>query len=244
LNSVLILVAALVYNNATGRRYPHSQQAEAPHPHRTRDSVPTGRLGFRSEDLLAVLKERNQVMDISVDDLATLFRQTEMHAFRRRFGDTRCGEIMSRDIVSVEFATELAEAWRLMHAHRVRALPVLDRARRVIGIVTRSDFVRHADLQDHRSLAARLRSLLSRTAHSHSDKPEAVGQIMSAPVQTAFDGTPIVEIVPLLSDAGLHQLPIVNAERRLIGMVTQTDLVAALYETSLAQLGEAPPLAA
>jgi CBS domain-containing membrane protein len=131
-NSVLILVAALVYNNnVTGRRYPHSQQAEAPHPHCTRDSAPTARLGFKPEDLLAVLKENNQVMDISVDDLATLFRRTEMHAFRRRFGETRCGEIMSRDIVSVEFATELAEAWRLMHEHRVRALPVLDRARRV-----------------------------------------------------------------------------------------------------------------
>jgi CBS domain-containing membrane protein len=38
-----------------------------------------------------------------------------------------------------------------------------------------------------------------------------------------------VELVPLLFDHGLHPIPIVNAEQRLVGMVTQSDLIAALY---------------
>lgn len=41
----------------------------------------------------------------------------------------------------------------------------------------------------------------------------------------------------LLSDQGLHHIPIVNEERRLIGMVTQSDLVAALYRGRLADTG-------
>jgi CBS domain-containing membrane protein len=44
----------------------------------------------------------------------------------------------------------------------------------------------------------------------------------------------IVELVPLLSERGLHHIPIVDAERRLIGMVTQSDLIAALYAGSVA----------
>ena len=238
LNTLLLLGAAVLYNNLTGRRYPHAQQAEVQHPQRTADMVPSARLGFSVDDLQAVLADYNQVLDVSIDDLEALFRQTEMHAFRRRFGETHCSDVMSTDVLTVDFATELDDAWQLMHSHAVRALPVVDRMRRVIGIVTRSDFLRHADLRDYRSVGTRLRAFLQRTPHSHSDKHEVVGQIMSAPVKTAFDTTPVVELVPLMSDLGLHRMPVVDAAGRLLGMVTQTDLVAALYETSLARLGD------
>lgn len=38
-----------------------------------------------------------------------------------------------------------------------------------------------------------------------------------------------MELVPLLFDHGLHPIPIVNVEQRLVGMVTQSDLIAVLY---------------
>ena len=41
----------------------------------------------------------------------------------------------------------------------------------------------------------------------------------------------VVELVPRLSDEGMHHLPVVDAQRRLSGMVTQSDLVAALYRS-------------
>lgn len=240
LNTVLLLAVAVAYNKAVGRRYPHTQQPEAQRVHRTDDPVPTARLGFSAQDLQAVVKEYDQVLDVSADDLEALFRRTEMHAFRRRLGDAACRDIMSRDIVAVEFGTELAQAWALMREHAVEALPVLNRARRVIGIVTRSDFIYHADLHDHASMRSRLRAFLRRTDHTHSDKPEVVGQIMSAPVRTASDSTPIVELVPLMADAGFHHVPVVDGQSRLVGMVTQTDLVGALYETGLARIGIEP----
>jgi len=235
LNSVLLLLVALLYNNATGRRYPHDQRADAPHPHQTADALPTARLGFSPADLQAALKDYDQVLDISLDDLEALFHRTEMNAFSRRFGETLCGEIMSKDVLAVEFATELGEAWDLMQAHAVQALPVVNKPRHVIGIVTRSDFLRHAGLHEQPSIAARLRAFLQRTPHTHSDKHEVVGQIMSAPARTARDSTPAVELVPLMADLGHHHVPIVDARQRLVGMVTQTDLVAALYEICLAK---------
>jgi CBS domain-containing membrane protein len=182
------------------------------------------------------MKEHNQVLDISADDLDDLFRKTEMHAFRRRFGDTRCADIMSKDVVAVEFATELAEAWLLMLGHHVQALPVINRARHVIGIVTRSDFLRHVELPEFTTLGARLQTFLRRTPGMNSDKHEVVGQIMTSPVRIASDSTPIAELVRMMSDDGLHHVPIVDAGKQLVGIVTQTDLVAALYDTSLAQL--------
>jgi CBS domain-containing membrane protein len=235
LNTVLLLVAAVAYNNATGRRYPHTQQQTAPpHPHQTGDAVPTERLGFTPTDLQAALKQYDQVLDVSVDDLERLFHQTEMQAFKRRFGETLCGDLMSKDVLAVEFATHLDEAWRLMHSHSVQALPVLNRARHVIGIVTRSDFLAHIDLPDHRRIGDRLRDFLRRNPTSHSNRHEVVGQIMSTRVKTALPETPAVELVPLMADVGLHHIPVVDAHKRLVGMVSQTDLIGALYEICLA----------
>src|SRR5690349_13556568 len=59
LNSTLIVLAALVFNNLTGRRYPHNQKSilrtAQQAAHATRDPSPMARLGFTAEDLDAVL---------------------------------------------------------------------------------------------------------------------------------------------------------------------------------------------
>lgn len=241
LNSVLLLLTALFFNNASGRRYPHAQQSAAPHPHQTRDELPITRLGFSHEDLDEVLKNYNQVIDIGRDDLEEIFLRTEMRAYHRRFGQTLCASVMSRDVVVAEFATSLDEAWGLLQRHRLRALPVLDRGRHVIGIVSRSDFLEHAGVEVHTGLVAQLRALLHRVPFTHSDKPEVVGQIMSRPVITAQVDTPVLELVPRMAE-GLHQIPVVEADGKLAGMLTQSDMIAALYEKNLAAARGAPGL--
>jgi CBS domain-containing membrane protein len=233
LNSMLMVGVALMYNNATRRRYPHRPVAAPANSHGTRDAFPGERLGFTRADLDSVLKQYNQVLDVSRDDLKSLFLQTEMHAYRRRFGEITCADIMSRDVVAVEFGTDMEEAWGLLRRHKVKALPVVDRARRVIGIVTFGDFIKHADLDVHQGFEQKLRQFIRRTRHTHSDKAEVVGQIMTRPVRTARSDMHIVELVPMLSDTGLHHIPIVDSERRLAGLVTQSDLIAALYRDQL-----------
>lgn len=234
-NSFLLLFAALFFNNATGRRYPHAQQTEHRNPHHTKDSLPIERLGFTHEDLDLVLQRYNQVLDISRDDLEEIFLQTEMLAYRRRFGETVCGDIMSGDIVAVEFATELDAAWQLMQQHKLKAMPVLDRARRVIGIITRTDFLRHAAPATYSGLRGALSALLQRTHSTHSSRPEVVGQIMSGAVRTVARDLPIVQLVGLMTDGGVHQVPVIDDDRRLVGMVSRSDMIAALYESNLGQ---------
>jgi CBS domain-containing membrane protein len=235
LNTSLMVVAALAYNNLTGRRYPHTQQSIMQPVHDTRDPVPTERLGFTREDLDAVLKSYGQVLDVSRDDLEDIIVATEMKAYERRFGIVTCGDIMSRDAITVEFSTPLREAWALLRHHKLHALPVLNRGRRVIGIVSHSDFLKHSELDEYVSFAERLRRFLMNSPDTHSEKPEVVGQIMTPNVVTAKADTPIVELVPMMSNAGLHHIPVVNAENHFVGMVSQSDLLASLYEGRLRQ---------
>lgn len=241
LNCVLMVGAAFAYNNLTGRRYPHAQRSPLDNVRPTDDATPTARLGFQREDLDEVLKEYGQVLDVSRDDLENIILATETHAYERRFGVITCGAIMSRDVVTVEFGTDLGDAWRAMRYHHVHAMPVLNRARRVIGMLAQGDFLRHSDLDDYRTLGARLRNMIRRSGLTHSDRPEVVGQIMTQEVKRAYVDTPIVELVPLMANSGLHHIPVLDREDRLAGMVTQSDVIAALYQSRLSQL--TPPAA-
>ncbi|HAT32948.1 MAG TPA: hypothetical protein DCW29_19515 [Janthinobacterium sp.] len=240
IDSAILVCSAVAYNRLSGRRYPHAQSAPA-NARASADAPPTGRLGFTPADMDAVLRQYPQVLDVSRDQLETLFLQTEMHAYGRRFGVIRCADIMSKDVLSAEFGTELGEAWRILRGHGIRALPVLNRARRVIGIVTQGDFLKHGGLDDYRGMRHKLHRFLRRSGVSHTEKPEVVGQIMRHHPHTATLATPIVELVPLMANAGFHHIPVVDAEGRLAGMVTQSDLMAALYES---RLGDGIALAA
>jgi CBS domain-containing membrane protein len=236
LNSALIVLAALVFNNLTGRRYPHTQQSALKNVHATRDPVPTARLGFTKEDLDAALARYGQVLDVSRDDLESIILETEVQAYGRRFGVITCGAIMSVDAVTIEPGMPLADAWRQMRRHRLHALPVLDRARRVVGIVTQGDFLHHAGLDDYQTLGERVRALVGHVLGSRGDRPERVAEIMNTHVRTVRRDEPIAELVALMSNSGLHPIPVVDEAGLFVGIVSQSDLLAALYESRLAEV--------
>lgn len=235
LNSLLLLLTALFFNNATGRRYPHTLKPDRTSKHNTTDVVPTERIGITSADLDAVLTRYNQVLDISRADLESIMQQTEMQAYRRRLGEVKCSSIMSKDVVSVEFGTELAAAWERLLLHDLTALPVIDRGRKVIGIVTKADFLTHAEIAPHEGLGKRLTHLIRPSLLTHTEKDEVVGQIMTKEVYTADANQSIVDLVPLMSDSEIHQMPVIDEQGKLVGMISQSDMIAALYEHSLAE---------
>lgn len=234
INSIILLMVAILFNNATRRPYPHLTTKNT---QIAQNTPPDMRFGFNTEDLNAVLKEYNQVLDVSIDDLQSLLQQTEMHAYKRRFGEVICADIMSKDVISVEFGTLLEDAWPLMQRHRIKALPVIDPARRVIGIITQANFMNHANLDVYEGFETKLKSFIRRTTTISSQKPEVVGQIMTSPAITASTNMHIIELIPLMSQTRVHHhIPVVDEERRLAGMVTQSDLISVLYHGRVANL--------
>lgn len=225
--AAMFLLALLINNLLPGHHYP---AVRAPtNPHLSRDPNPLGRLGLTHEDIETSLRSHGVMVDVSTSELETLLRGAQMHAAERRLGEVCCRDIMSADVASVEYGTSLDDAWQLLHQHKVGALPVVDRFRRVVGMVTLSDFLRTAGLVSRPDFAARMRALLRPSGKLHADKPEVVGQIMTRGVLLAREDMHIVALVELLSDQGLHHIPVINEEKRLTGMVTQSDLIAGLF---------------
>lgn len=188
---------------------------------------PAGSL-FSEADLDAVLARYNQVLDVPRDDLRDILNEAGLLAARRRITTLRCADVMSGDPEAVEWGTPLQDAWALLREHRIKALPVIDRARRVVGIVTLHDFMREASLDLHEDWPTRLRRLLTPSPLTHSTKPEVVGQIMTRQVRVVSADRPLAELVPLFAATGHHHIPVVGPQARLVGILTQSDLVAAL----------------
>lgn len=225
-NSLLLVVIGIVYNTATGRRYPHRQVIE-------RTDTPRSR--FSSADLDEVLKRYNQVLDVPRDELEDILHMAEMNAMERRMSELRCEDIMTRDVLTVEYGTDLQDAWALMRRHRVKALPVVDRHRRIIGIISLADFMRHADVDRSDGMRERLNLLIKRSGNSHTTKPEAVGQIMCHKVRVVSADRSVGELMPIFSEHGHHHIPVIGDDHRLVGIITQSDFVRALYRSGGAQ---------
>lgn len=225
-NSLLLLIAALTYNRLAGRSYPHSLAAPR-HPHQTEDPPQLDRIGFSSEDLDGVLKDLDAVIDINREDLEQILRRTELRSLRRRSGTTRCGQIMSRDVVAVAPDAPLGEAHALMARHHIKALPVTDDQARILGIVTQTDLLDRADWRGGRpGIGARQRLRLAMTGASAPNG--TVKDIMTSPVRTVAPDMPISEAIVLFAEEGLHYLPAIGPGGKLVGIVSQSDVLVAM----------------
>ena len=229
-NVAAILIAALVVNNLMGGRcYPYCRTKPKENVHRTGDVSQIERVSLTHADLDAAIQSIGTYVDMQENELVKLYNLAVDHAFDRQLA-LSCGDIMSRSIVTVRFATELEEAWNLFRAHKIRAMPVVDNFGRPIGIVTVADFLRQLDDTTAAGLAVRLQGLLRRTPGATSEKAEVVGQIMTAKIYTARMNTPVSDLVHQLSENNLHHIPVLDDTGKVAGMVTQSDLIAALYK--------------
>ncbi|MGZ5050577.1 MAG: HPP family protein [Methylobacter sp.] len=222
LNVTVMLLIAIVVN----RWLLHY---DYPMPSESHKAGRSSRNPLSEQDLMQVLKNMDVFIDVSARDLRKLLNNIVARNFKRFKGQITCADIMVKDVRAVEYGTEVEEAWTIMHNQQLKAMPVIDKANRVIGIITVYDFFKFANLGAYETFHDRFRAFVRRTPDISTSKPESVGHIMTAPVMTMPESTHIVDLVPLMSINGYRQVPIINSENRLVGMVYQADLIGALY---------------
>jgi len=218
-NSLFLLALALIFNNALRHRYPH----QIAKPARTTDPLPSERLGFTSHDLDRALSGYGELLDINKSDLAELINQAKVNSFQRQFGDVCCAEIMSKDLITVQPTTPLTEALSMLRELEMMALPVVNDSNQLQGLLSIQNF------------------LVPRGDSTHILNPleeywaKNVIDIMSHDAPTVRAEQPIGDLVQLFSDQGLHYVLVIDEDKHVEGIITQTDLVAALFEMKLAE---------
>lgn len=213
-----LLGCALCYLNLSGSPYPLRRTNEPRHA--TQDPPPQGRAGISSDDLEQVLAEFDAFVDITPEELARLLQAGEQLALRRRVGDLQARHIMSRDLRWISPQASRTQAMAMLRRHRIRSLPVLDEQARLVGVVSLVDLLSRPR-GVRRQLAWGLR------------QPLRVAELMSTPVRSVQETQSVSAMIGLLSSQGLHSLPVLDDQQRLVGIVSQSDLIGALQEQLL-----------
>ncbi len=100
----------------------------------------------------------------------------------------------------------MAEVKDLMIAKRISGSPVVQDDK-IIGIVSMSDVI---------------------TAMEQGTMNSIVSEIMTVPVRTVSKDASVMEAVNNLGRQGHSRLPVVDQDRRLVGIVTNATIMAAL----------------
>ncbi|MBC9248477.1 HPP family protein [Paracoccus sp. 11-3] len=213
LGTVMLVCVAVIYARLTGRHYPF-RQFEDQNTHGTDDHVPTERLGLSKDELTDILAQYRQSLNLGVEDLARLIAAAEMQAAGHRTGPTTVADIMSRDLVTVGPDAPLDQVAEQFRQHGFTSLPVVGTDDRFLGVIFQLHLIR-------KGLSQQMAPLLAE-------------QIMSRDVPTAAPDTMVAALLPLMADGETDAVPVLD-QGRIVGIVTRTDLIAALARESLKQ---------
>ncbi|MFN3792102.1 HPP family protein [Massilia sp.] len=215
LNSVLMVLGAVAWNRLSGHRYPHAQLAARPAEEKA---------GFAREDLDAALDSYGETLDVSRDDLATIFAETEQHAAERRARRHRCAELARPVPATLNPDMPLAAARALLVRHGLPALPVVDAAGRPVGVLSMAGLVA-AGGSASRPLPARARRATALLFGR--DTAPTVGQLLEPDLSVVDGAAPVTALLSRFHE-GATQVFVVDGQGRLAGMVQPGDLLAGL----------------
>jgi len=140
------------------------------------------------------------------------------------------GAIMTQAVVTVGLDTTVSGVAKIMLEHRISAVPVLDQAGALVGIISEGDLLRRAEVgTEHRrsrwmELGFSSRHLAADYVKEHGRK---ASDVMTRTVITVRPETEIAEIANILASRHIKRVPVV-VNSRLVGIVSRTNIVQAL----------------
>lgn len=160
---------------------------------------------------------------------------TILHAGQRSPGpfpaQLSVADVMTRDIAQVAPDTPVSEIVTLLIDRALRALPVVDAQRRVVGMITDGDLLARGGM-DLSVDVQRALPLPERAAEvaSLSAQPHRAADLMTPDPITLPAATPLAQAAAVMADRQLKRLPVVDEQGRLVGMVSRYDLLKTVAE--------------
>jgi CBS domain-containing protein len=131
-------------------------------------------------------------------------------------------DVMSRDVVTAHPEAGFQDIADLLVRHGISAVPIVDHAGAVIGMVSEADLIGRLEYSDrvpHHPLAARrIRSRHGRRLGN------TASELMSSPAVTITPEATVSRAARLMDAARVKRIPVVTADH-LIGIVSRRDLV-------------------
>jgi CBS-domain-containing membrane protein len=141
---------------------------------------------------------------------------------------TKVRDVMTREVVSVSVYTPFKDIARTLFDREISAVPVLDDALQVTGIVCAADLVE----QQARRAVSRPRALC-RGGSPDGGRAVSAQTLMTSPVVTVAPEADAAAAARLMHRNAVKHLPVVNRAGRLVGIVSEKDLLSVFLRPDL-----------
>ena len=142
----------------------------------------------------------------------------------------KVSDVMTTNVVTVGAQTPLRKVAALLIERKISGLPVVEDGA-VVGVVSEGDIL--AKERGPRSERPGWFGLLFEDRAVAELKLEArtAGTAMTSPALTITPERPVAEAAGVMVDEAVNRLPVVDADGKLVGIVTRADLVRAFVRT-------------
>lgn len=143
----------------------------------------------------------------------------------------RARDIMTTDLATVSPEAPIAEVAALLSERGVSGAPVVAADGALLGIVTESDLLRRIAAERDRppgwlaGLLADSTALARRYARTHGQR---AADIMTTGLETVGPDAALPEIARIFEQRDIRRVPVVEGDRRLLGVVSRADLLRAV----------------
>jgi CBS domain-containing protein len=134
--------------------------------------------------------------------------------------------LMTEAVLSIGADEPAGEVLRLFREYPVHHLPVVE-DRRVVGVLSGADLLK-------------LRALIPRSvasAEKYLNGKMKVKALIARPAVTIAQHETVERAAELMASYGIHSLPVVDSKGHLVGILTTTDIIAAMFDAAPTRTG-------
>lgn len=141
---------------------------------------------------------------------------------------------MKMQVFSIHVDQKLRDAAKIMEKYHIGTLPVVNGDNKLIGILTLNSLLRivlpdFVELINHFSSINNLGAFETKIP-SQNEVDIPIRDIMQEPIYVQEDWG-LMHAAAVLHDAELSDIPVVNAEKRLVGIASHVDIGTAIIQS-------------
>jgi CBS domain-containing protein len=135
-------------------------------------------------------------------------------------------DVMTTRVIWVKKDTSFRDMAAALREHRVSAFPVLDDGGKVIGVVSEADMlIKEALGSEPQGMPGMIAGLLRHKEHQKA-RGTTAGDLMTSPAVVVTPDDTVERTARLMYTRRVKRLPVVDANRHLVGIVSRADVLA------------------
>jgi CBS domain-containing protein len=138
-------------------------------------------------------------------------------------------DVMTKGVITISKFEPVMQVADILTERSISGLPVVDKDRKVIGIITQADILSMIGVSREHTFKDLLKHMLGETLPERRIG-DHVGDIMTSPAQTIDPDANIAEAVRVMDEKRIRRLTVTDDKGILIGILTRADILKAVIQ--------------